>query len=362
MNTDKHEVNETSIDQTGKNLADLSIMCGDALTELRKLPAESIHCCVTSPPYFGLRNYEMAGQIGLENDIEDYVNRLVAVFSEVRRVLHPSGTFWLNIGDSYAVSGKELGKRLNKSNQCMEKQHSEIVPSGLKPKDLCLIPYRVAMALQSDDWYLRNQIVWAKKSPMPESVRDRPTRSWEPIFLFSKSRRYYYDAVALAEPSTGPKSRRPFGKAGNGDRNDQNRTFTYSPTRNMRDVWLLGPAERYHGRHFARFPSESPRRAILAGTSEKGCCPVCLTPWRRVVEKQPVVDTAGNTGEMVEAVTVGWEPTCQCNRIDTVPCTVLDPFGGSGTSGKVALELGRKAILIELNPAYCALIRERCVA
>lgn len=329
MNRTKHE---TSIGQTGKNVADLHILlCGDSLTELRKLPAGSVHCVVTSPPYYKLRDYGVAGQIGQEQTVDEYVSVLQELFAEVRRVLREDGTLWLNIGDS------------------------------TDRKNKLLIPARVAMALQADEWILRDEIVWAKRTPMPESVRDRPTNSWEPIFLFSKSRTNFYDAVAVAEPSVGPKNTRPFGKANNGDRNDQGRTYTFSSTRNLRNVWTLSP-EFYPGGHFAPFPTEIPRRAILAGTSEKGCCPVCLAPWRRVVEKQPVVDTAGNTGEMVETVTVGWEPTCQCNRTDTVPCTVLDSFGGCGTSGKVALELGRKATLIELNPAYCELIRGRCVA
>jgi DNA modification methylase len=347
MNRKKHE---TSIDQTGKNVADLHILCGDSLTELRKLPAESIHCVVTSPPYYKLRDYGVAGQIGQEQTVDEYVSVLQALFAEVRRVLREDGTLWLNLGDS-AVRKNKL-----------------------------LIPARVAMALQADEWILRDEIVWAKRTPMPESVRDRPTNSWEPIFLFSKSRTYFYDAVAVAEPSVGPKNTRPFGKTGNSDRNDQGRTYTFSSTRNLRNVWTLSP-EFYSGGHFAPFPTEIPRRAILAGTSEKGCCPVCGSPWRRIVEKKRTPGVYGGlrkradapgavtspssifrTGDAVETVTVGWEPTCQCGRTDTVPCTVLDPFGGCGTTGKVALTLGRKAILIELNPAYCELIRGRCEA
>ena len=177
-----------------------TIHCGDCRTILASLPAQSARTCVTSPPYFGLRDYGVAGQIGLEATVEAYVAELVAVFREVRRVLTDDGTLWLNLGDSYAA---------NRSYQVTDNKHRDVgndmpmrVPDGLKPKDLIGIPWRVAFALQADGYYLRQDIVWAKPNPMPESVTDRCTKSHEYLFLLSKRPRYYYDAAAIAEPAT----------------------------------------------------------------------------------------------------------------------------------------------------------------
>ena len=327
----------------------LAILNGDAKEILKQLPNDSVHCCVTSPPYYKLRDYGAKGQIGQESTLAAYIDSLVSVFQEVKRVLHPSGTLWLNLGDTYA----------NKS--------------------LMMVPARVAMALQDNGWTLRSNIVWHKKSPMPESITDRPTNAWEPIYLLSKSPDYFYDSEAVKEPSVGPKNTKPSGKAKNTDKNDQGRTFTYSSKRNLKNVWQLGP-EPYREAHFAPFPTEIPRKAILAGTSEKGCCPICFNPWKRVVEKRLISGVYGGlrkradapgavtsktsvfrTGDAVETRTIGWEPTCNCGETHTLPCIVLDVFGGSGTSGKVALELGRKGVLIELNPEYCKLAEQRCL-
>jgi len=331
------------------NGTNLAILNGDAKETLKQLPNDSVHCCVTSPPYYKLRDYGAKGQIGQETTLSAYIDSLVSVFHEVKRVLHPSGTLWLNLGDTYS----------NKS--------------------LMMVPARVVMALQDAGWTLRSNIVWHKKAPMPESITDRPTNAWEPIYLLSKNTEYFYDAEAVKEPSVGPKNTRPFGKAKNADRNDQGRTFTYSSKRNLRNVWQLGP-EPYRGSHFAPFPTEIPRRAILAGTSERGCCPVCFNPWKRVVEKKHISGVYGDlrkradapgavtsktsvfrTGDAVETRTAGWKPTCNCGESHTLPCIVLDVFGGSGTSGKVALELGRRGVLVELNPEYCKLAKERCL-
>ena len=331
------------------NKSGLAILNGDAKETLKQLPNDSVHCCVTSPPYYKLRDYGAEGQIGQESTLAAYIDSLVSVFNEVKRVLHPSGTLWLNLGDTY---------------------HN---------KSLMMVPARVALALQDAGWTLRSNIVWHKTAPMPESITDRPTNAWEPIFLLSKTPNYFYDSEAVKEPSVGPKNPRPFGKAKNADRNDQGRTFTFSSKRNLRNVWRLGP-EPYRGSHFAPFPTEIPRRAILAGTSEKGCCPICFNPWERVVEKKRISAVYGGlrkradapgavtsktsvfrTGDAVETTTVGWEPTCNCGQSNTLPCIVLDVFGGSGTVGQVALELGRKGVLIELNPEYCKLAKERCL-
>jgi hypothetical protein len=280
---------------------------------------------------------------------------------------------------------------------------------GLKDKDLCMIPWRVALALQADGWWLRSVICWHKKSCMPESVTDRPTNSWEPIFLLAKSQRYFYDNEAVKEPSetfdwesrkdrgsdksfpTGERNgMRPNNIVGNMSERGVTRTTEglnlktqeekTSAMRNQRNVWTLGP-EPYSEAHFATFPTELPRRAILAGTSARGCCPKCFAPWERVVENKPmVIKRSGRREEMghdggtcpsgtmvspSETRTVGWQQGCDCGDAEIfdgtkpVPCTVIDPFGGSGTTGAVAIELGRHAILCELNDAYLPMIDKR---
>lgn len=304
------------------------IVCGDSLSILRKMEPESVQCCVTSPPYFGLRDYGHDGQIGLEKTPQQYVENMVALFREVRRVLKKDGTLWLNLGDSYAA---------NRSYQVPStkggKKHSpaqsvggsgSTVPDGLKPKDLIGIPWRVAFALQADGWYLRQDIIWHKPNVMPESVRDRCTKAHEYLFLLTKSEKYFYDHAAIAEPVVSSERDILRSKAmGRGaqpssiavigsPRRDQSGGYPVrdkgNPTRNKRTVWTV-PTKPYKGAHFATFPPDLIRPCILAGSR------------------------AGDT--------------------------VLDPFGGSGTTAQVALESGRSAILIELNPDYIPLIRER---
>jgi hypothetical protein len=273
-----------------------------------------------------------------------------------------------------------------------------------------MIPWRVALALQADGWWLRSVIVWHKRSCMPESVTDRATNSWEPIFLLAKSQKYYYDAEAVKEPNEGSL---PYGDKRNFKMNDDQAQgkhgkgmFSggsreeyiakyYTNGRNQRNVWSLGP-DPYSEAHFATFPTEIPKRAILAGTSAKGCCPKCFAPWERVVEKEGIstyekskqgrswkdmskfandndlTPSRPNSGQTrlpngvqphldsMPTRTLGWQPGCKCNAGEPIPCTVLDPFGGSGTTGQVALELGRRAVLVELNPDYVNLIHNRC--
>jgi DNA modification methylase len=326
------------------------LILGDALTELRKLPADSVHCVVTSPPYFGLRDYGVAGQIGLEPTPDAYVAVMVEVFREVRRVLRKDGTLWLNLGDSYAAgpmtqrendgerSGTTLNGRRGHVDNVVMAQRRAAVPAGLKPKDLIGIPWRVAFALQADGWYLRQDIIWAKPNPMPESVTDRCTKAHEYLFLISKSARYHYDAEAIAEALTESSvarlaqdvdsqqgSERVPGKTNgtmkavsgayghgagrnDGDRHPSGGWTTGETKRNRRSVWTVA-TQPFAQAHFATFPPDLIEPCIKAGCPKGG--------------------------------------------------TVLDPFGGAGTTGLVADRLQRDAILIELNPAYAAMAESR---
>ena len=221
----------------------INLYLGDSLSVLQSLDSESVQCIVTSPPYWGLRDYNNPEQLGLEKEIDDYIGNLTNILREAKRVLKKNGTMWLNIGDSYAGSGKGPPGNLNKNHQHLEHKHSAIVPKGLKPKDLCGIPWRVAFKLQSDGWYLRSDIIWSKPSVMPESVKDRPTRSHEYLFLLTKNKKYYYDYEAIKEPSV----------------NDDNEL------RNKRDVWTVNTAN-FKGAHFAVFPPKLIEPCILAGS------------------------------------------------------------------------------------------------
>ena len=325
----------------------IKILNGDCRDVLKTLPDCSVHCCVTSPPYYGLRDYGCAGQIGLESTPDAYVAELVAVFREVKRVLRDDGTLWLNLGDSYAsfrdgkatpdsTRGDDVGTLVPKGS-AMNRMASTFAGSRVKHKDLIGIPWRVAFALQADGWYLRQDIIWHKPNPMPESVTDRCTKAHEYIFLLAKSPRYYYDAEAIKEASITGDPRRPYGSKGAWDldgrplgQRPQGRVRksvkrgefdgktnalpgreafrAVTETRNKRSVWTVN-TKPYKGAHFATFPPSLIRPMILAG------CPI------------------GGT--------------------------VLDPFGGSGTTAQVSEEEGRNAISIELNPAYIDLQRKR---
>jgi DNA modification methylase len=358
------------------------ILVGDCRDRLRELAKASVHCVVTSPPYFFLRDYGVDGQLGLESTPDDYASELVDVFREVRRVLRDDGTVWLNLGDGFAGNGGASRW------------------GHLKPKDLLGMPWRVAFALQANGWYLRSDIVWAKKNPMPESVRDRPTRGHEFVFLLTKNRRYFYDAEAVREPfaaatikriaqatfesqTGGAKdglnpnrsARRALvnlkGRAMAPQLEDRPRKTT---GRNLRSVWHLG-SEPFKGAHFATFPTRLVEPCIKAGTSEAGCCPGCGAPWRRVTERESTVGAARGINDSqfranvhgqpqrgnihVTVATTGWRPSCECADHEPVPCTVLDPFAGAGTTGLVADRLGRDALLIEINPQYAEMAAAR---
>ena len=295
---------------------------GDALASLHGLPDASAQCCVTSPPYWGLRDYGAEGQIGQEATPEEYVARLVAVFREVRRVLADDGVLWLNLGDSYAANGvsglalKGASSTLAGTANHAHSARRKTVPCGMKPKDLVGIPWMVAFALRADGWYLRSEVIWSKPNPMPESVTDRPTKAHEQVFLLTKSARYFYDAKAIREAATDPQTHA-------GKRQNQAATgagfeirgglTNQAPrdTRNARSVWAITP-EPCALAHFATMPPELARRCILAGS----------------------------------------------RRADIV----LDPFGGAATTALMALAHGRRAILCEINPDYIALQHERLAA
>lgn len=300
-----------------------TIINGDSLEVIKTLPDGSVNCCITSPPYLGLRDYGVEGQLGREKTPEEYVGKMVAVFREVRRVLKDDGTLWLNLGDSYAnqktgdtysgFNDRYFGRETDGGKQAQTVSNADIGRldfNGLKPKDLVGIPWRVAFALQADGWYLRQDIIWHKPNPMPEPVTDRCTKAHEYVFLMSKSARYYYDAEAVKEPIENPGKPRKFSKAGNKDRNDTLRVYDPATVsgRNKRSVWTVA-TKPFKEAHFAVFPPDLIKPMVLAG------CP-----------------TGG---------------------------VVLDPFVGSGTTAIVARELGRRFIGIELNPEYADMARRR---
>lgn len=370
------------------------LLQGDALANLKTLPDQSVQTCVTSPPYFGLRDYGVEGQIGLEETPERYIQRLVDVFREVRRVLRDDGTLWVNIGDSYAGSGK--GRNADGSHSVGGKQDTNAGTNigalwkaprydGLKPKDLIGIPWMVAFALRADGWYWRQDIIWHKPNPMPESVTDRCTKAHEIILLLSKSAHYYYDAEAVKEDAakgaagsrfdTGKTGEHQLGRSSSAERLEDGK-------RNRRSVWTVATTP-YRGAHFATFPPKLIEPCILAGTSEGGACSSCgATLLRQMTRATPPpvdqssLDRYGNGSAGVHRkvgqkyqdwldanpkTTTGWTPSCACNA-SASPCAVLDPFMGSGTTGAVAIEHGRSFIGIELNPEYLKLAEERIVA
>lgn len=444
----------------------LQILQGHWVEQLKKLPDNSVHMSCTSPPYFGLRRYCKPGSPGAEHELgnektpEEYIQKMVEGFREVRRVLREDGTCWVNLGDAYnsqpgqrKTTDKVGGKQATNAGSVSTGSRSV---EGLKPKDLMMMPSRVAMALQADGWYLRSMIPWVKRNPMPESVKDRPVSAIEYVFLFSKSPHYFYDYEAVKLPSSpgtharvslatlqsqnggskqedykantnvGKKSRdrtpneilksmgRKIGLKADGVKNNEQWKQAFSglvPNRHLRNsdfffatyqgllhddqedplALIVNPCG-YAGAHFATYPEKLVRPMVLAGTSAAGCCSGCGSPFHRLVEDgAPDLEhqkaCGGNAnGEyngqstkdydeakaqdasatkarilagMVEKKTIAWLPSCNCAK-EPVPCTVLDPFGGSGTTAKVSIEEGRHVILCELNDEYIPLIRKRC--
>lgn len=513
----------------------IRIICGDAREELRKLPDSSVHMCVTSPPYWGLRDYKIpptvwggddacdhewgdlreirdireetssgksrtsdrfyggeetrrfngnhqkitsgkfcercgawAGALGLEPTPDLFVENIVEVFREVRRVLRQDAICWVNLGDSYnaynggAGPGSKLSQRASGQRPQLASGYG-LRDKNLKPKDLIGIPWMVAFALRADGWWLRKDVIWAKPNPMPESAKDRPTSSHEHVFMLTKSERYFFDGEAVREnssanPVTVARNNRadkgfvgamdlygtPHGQSGNGtylrggqenangfrggsyvngtpgprisvgnkrikipgawDRGDgahgtihrDGRTSAeyqeaeFEAGRNIRDVWTMA-TRPFAEAHFATFPPELAETCIKAGTSEKGCCSACGTPWRRIIIKgEPDMahrlasgsDQSGNyNGQSIKdhdthgvqnasdvkrrildgmrEKTYDWAPSCKCETTTVVPAVVLDPFAGAFTSMLVADRLQRDGIGVELSDSYCEMARRR---
>lgn len=357
---------------------------GDVNAVLKKLEGIRVQCVVTSPPYWGLRDYGVQGQLGLEKTPEEYIENLTAVFGHIRRILRDDGTLWLNLGDTYCTvphgpKGHNSSDRKLQQRESFGTQANRHKLDGLKHKDLVGIPWRVALALQADGWYLRSDIIWHKPNPMPESVRDRPTKSHEYLFLLTKSPRYFYDAEAVKEESVDPEYRtcgrvRP--RAETYVVADPTRARTRASlhsqeggrrSRNRRSVWTIS-TRPYRGAHFAVFPPALVEPCIKAGTSEYGCCQRCGAPWLRATERTRTPTRPGTTAtktrdplrHVTETHTTGWQPQCTCGA-PVVPCLVLDPFAGSGTTLAVANNLKRRSIGIELNPEYAGLVQRRVV-
>ena len=374
-----------------------AILLGEVRSALRTLPSSSVDCVVTSPPYWGLRDYGLPpvvwggkpdchhmwsgpdgtrcgdcgawrGQLGLEPSFDEYVRHVVDVFREVRQVLKPTGTLWVNLGDCYnAATSTPRAASTNRVGYWQaagSMGDRRVNARGLKPKDLVGMPWRVALALQADGWYLRSDVIWAKPNPVPEGVRDRPVRAHEYLFLLSKEGRYFYDADAVREVDS----------AADIDKKTRARAWALRSGHPQRSVWSIS-TQRYRHAHFATFPERLVEPCILAGTSEAGCCPACGRPWRRhtCVRYENPGNRASNGPRSLErrAESPGfekrllrvldgevWEPTCACGR-DRVPSTVLDPFAGSGTTLAVARRLGRRSIGIELSADYTDLACER---
>jgi len=435
---------------------------GNARDVLQGMPPDFIHCGVTSPPYFGLRKYNggeevwpdgWEGQLGGEPTPDLYIQHLVQIMREVRRVLRPDGVFWLNIGDSWAGSGKgQMGDGSHAAKHG-EKQHTNtgailgglpkmVMGNGIKPLDMVLIPSLLALALREDGWYVRSEIVWQKNNPMPESVNGvrferckkkvdgewqdcpgcpkcspndgyilrkgswRPTDSHEIILMLTKTNHYFCDKEAVLEQGVYPAGEARQGGNGHksmksGSRTTEglhNKEWVGNGGRNLRSVWQF-PTKPGKFNHYAAYPPKLPEICLKSSTSEKGCCPKCGSPWARVVERgestyarikretghdwsdmqRQSVDlgAALKCGELacggtrlpsgaaphlepVASNTIGWRPTCACDsNLSPIPCRVLDPFSGAGTTAMVAEQLGLDSFSIDTSAEYIQIAKDR---
>lgn len=403
------------------------LLHGDCLERLADLPADSVQCCITSPPYYGLRDYGTAEivtfqpdcqhdwytpqgplavpgvmlcrfclgekhdhQIGLEQTPEEYIEKLVQVFRQVRRVLRPDGTLWLNLGDSYTSGGRathDPGRSTRHPAQPKGTTRPP-TPAGLKPKDLIGLPWMLAFALRADGWYLRSDIIWHKPTAMPESVADRPTTAHEHVFLLAKSEHYFYDAQAICEPASEQTHSRGNGlhpklaAVGSGIKSNASWAFAHRgrvATRNKRTVWTIASqpfsAADYgitNIDHYATFPPKLVEPCLLAGSSPKAC-ECCGAPWERVLaptgqlNRREAAHMPLNTPTKTDSsgwaptriATDRWRPTCNHENEGTGKCIVLDPFCGAGTVALVALQYGRHYLGIEINQDYIALAQRR---
>lgn len=372
---------------------------GNALEVLKTFPDNPIDCCVTSPPYWGLRDYGVKGQLGLEKTPEEFVQKLATIFDEVKRVLKPTGTLWLNLGDSYVGGGFGASNYPATNHKWKQKTNGGTLTKGLgkdrnyseeyKPKDLVGIPWLVAFELRRRGWYLRQDIIWSKPNPMPESVTDRCTKAHEYIFLLSKSNKYFFDSEAIKtemECSEHDKRSRQGRKRFpteliNGIRgNTPDKVYEWA---NKRSVWSV-TTQSFSEAHFATFPENLISDCIKAGTSSEGCCAQCGKPYERVIEKSggstgkgswtkhehdsEMGMSAPNTTEAKQLMrngtykvkTLGWQPTCKCKMGGGISASVvLDPFMGAGTTALISKKFGRNYIGIELNPKYISMSEKR---
>lgn len=334
-------------DSAAPELPRRQILVGDAIKQLRGLPEESVDCVITSPPYFALRDYGQAGQLGAEASVQAWVAGLVDVAAELRRVLKPTGAIWLNVGDSYSRNERE----------------------GAPKKSLLLGPQRLAIALAEDGWLVRNYVIWAKRNPMPSSVGDRLSCGHETVLLLTRERRYYFDldairVPALTEPRGGRSARTAYPPpdavpyVARSPRVDLNYGLaglkasgqdSHPLGKNPGDVWSLSTAA-YRGAHFAVFPPDLVRTPLLATCPER-LCRACGQPWQRARQRRD--------GRLLAVGPL--QPGCGC-RAGWTPGVVLDPFLGSGTTAVVAEQLQRDWLGVELNPAYAALAETRLAA
>lgn len=390
-----------------------TILNMDVIEGLRSLKDSSVHVIVTSPPYWGLRRYagvqdrEWADgstcAFGLEPSLLLYVQHSVEVFRELKRVLHPSGTFWLNLGDCYDHAGPQPSTGIHQRNEVPLPETFKRAKSGRSKKNLAMMPARVALALQDDGWILRQDIIWAKGlsfcptysgSVMPESIQDRAIWSHEHLFHFALKDKYYYDIEGNKEPYAASTLRdvargyQGIGRKDYGGNAVQDPSQVKKRTlaavqagtgRNLRNVWVV-PKEPLKEAHFAAFPTKLVEPVIKLGSSEKGCCPSCLNPWERVTHKEEIPEHVKQQFEAARGRTEldlgrgdgythrkpnfrrrvlgeGWRPTCACDAGDPIPTVVLDPFSGSGRAGIVSVRLGRAYIGIDASPEYCNIAR-----